>query len=120
MQRPVNARNDRSITGLFEVTAAPGFWPKLALYGFHYVSLIAGLVGRWLTRRRWRLTLPLAGFILYTLLIHLLLDAIPRYIFPTSVFWWVFAGIALGALGQQINFWEKRLSVNFVAIEKQS
>jgi hypothetical protein len=96
-------RTDRSAAGLIELVRAPGFWPKLALYGFHYLSLIAGVIGLWLTRRRWRLTLPLAGFILYTLLIHLVLDAIPRYIFPTSVFWWTFAGVALAALSRRFN-----------------
>jgi hypothetical protein len=46
------------------------------------------------------LALPLAGFILYTTLVHLALQAIPRYIFPTEVFWWVFAAVALTAVWQ--------------------
>ena len=81
--------------GLVAITGIEGFWPKLIVYLVQYVGLLAGLLGLWRTRRRWRLTLPLAGFILYTLLIHLVLEAIPRYIFPTLLFWWVFAGIAL-------------------------
>lgn len=95
-------RTDRTLTGLVAVTQAPGFWPKLALYVFHYAGLALGLIGMWLTRRQWRLTLPLIGFIVYTSLMHLLLDAIPRYIFPTTVCWYIFAGVAL---------WQMRLAV---------
>lgn len=93
-------RTDRTLNGLIAVTQAPGFWPKLALYVFHYAGLILGIAGMWLTRRQWRLTLPLIGFILYTSLMHLVLDAIPRYIFPTTLCWWAFAGAALVALWQ--------------------
>jgi 4-amino-4-deoxy-L-arabinose transferase-like glycosyltransferase len=93
-------RTDRTLTGLIAVTQAPGFWPKLALYTFHYTGLVLGIIGICLTRRKWRLTLPLIGFILYTSLMHLLLDAIPRYIFPTMVCWWAFAGVTLAALWQ--------------------
>jgi 4-amino-4-deoxy-L-arabinose transferase-like glycosyltransferase len=91
-------RNDRTLGGLLALTRADAFWPKLAVYLFHYIGLAFGLVGLWLTRRRWRVTLALAGFILYTSLLHLVLDAIPRYIFPTEVFWWVFAAGALVSL----------------------
>lgn len=93
-------RSDRTLTGLAALAQAPGFWPKLTLYGFHYAGLILGVVGIWLTRRQWRLTLPLIGFIVYTSLMHLLLDAIPRYIFPTMVCWWIFASAALAAAWQ--------------------
>ena len=93
-------RTDRTLNGLIAVTQAPGFWPKLALYIFHYAGLLLGAVGMWLTRHQWRLTLPLIGFIVYTSLMHLVLDAIPRYIFPTTVCWWVFAGAALAAVWQ--------------------
>ncbi|MAS37671.1 MAG: hypothetical protein CL610_26985 [Anaerolineaceae bacterium] len=89
---------DRTVSGLINLTTAPGFWPKLALYGFHYAGLLLGLIGMWLLRRRWRLILPLIGFIVYTTLLHLVLDAIPRYIFPTMVIWWVFAGVTLSSL----------------------
>ena len=94
-------RDDRSISGLVAITRADAFWPKLALYVFHYLALIAGVVGMWLTRKRWRLTLPLIGFIMYTSLIHLVLDAIPRYIFPTEIVWWVFAAVTLISGGTQ-------------------
>lgn len=89
---------DRTIDGLLRLTQAESFWPKLVIYLFHYVGLIAGLMGIWLTRRDWRLTLPLIGFIIYTTLVHLVLDAIPRYLFPMEIFWWVFATIAISSL----------------------
>jgi len=86
---------DRTWAGLGAVTTTEGFWPKLAVYAFHYTALLGGLAGLWLTRRRWRWTLPPALFIAYTTAAHLALEALPRYIFPTEVFWWVFAGAAL-------------------------
>jgi hypothetical protein len=35
------------------------------------------------------------GLIAYVTLVHLALYALPRYLFPTEVFWWVFAAAAL-------------------------
>jgi len=94
---------DRTPGGLLRLSQGDQFWPKLAIYLFHYTSLLAGVVGLWLTRRNWRVALPLAGFILYTTLIHLLLDALPRYLFPLSVIWWVFAGVALVAAWDRLR-----------------
>ncbi len=93
-------RDDRSLSGLITVTQADAFWPKLLLYVFHFTGIFAGLIGMWLTRERWQVTLSLMGFILYTTLIHLLLTALPRYIFPTELFWWVFAGVTLVSLSR--------------------
>ena len=90
-------RDDRSLGGLLALTRVEAFWPKLTIYAFHYVGLVAGLAGMWLTRRRWRVALPLIGFIIYTTLVHLVLLALPRYIFPTAIFWWVFAAAALSS-----------------------
>ncbi len=95
--------DDRSLDGLRALLGGQGFWPKLALYLFHYTALIAGAAGMWLTRRRWRVTLPLLGWPLYTTLVHFFLLALPRYIFPTTAIWWVFAAVALTAL------WDRRL-----------
>lgn len=89
---------DRSLGGLRALLGAQGFWPKLALYLFHYGALIIGVAGMWLTRRRWRVTLPLLGFVLYTTLVHLFLLALPRYLFPLEPVWWIFAAAALVAL----------------------
>ena len=91
-------RDDRTLSGLAALTQAESFWPKLALYVFHFIGLVGGLIGMWLCRGRWRVALPLAGFILYTLLIHLALTALPRYLFPAALFWWVFASAAAAAL----------------------
>jgi 4-amino-4-deoxy-L-arabinose transferase-like glycosyltransferase len=88
-------QDDRSIVGLAALAQAEQFWPKLAVYVFHYTALLAGLAGMWLYRRRWRLALPMIGFIVYTTLVHLILLALPRYVFPTEIFWWVFAGSAI-------------------------
>ncbi len=86
---------DRTISGLITLAQSEAFWPKFALYAFHFVGLIGGLLGMWLSRGRWQAALPLAGFILYTLLIHLVLTALPRYLFPLEFCWWVFASAAL-------------------------
>lgn len=91
-------RDDRTLSGLAALTQAESFWPKLALYVFHFTGLVGGVAGLWLCRGRWRVALPLAGFILYTLLIHLALTALPRYLFPAALFWWVFASVALAAV----------------------
>jgi 4-amino-4-deoxy-L-arabinose transferase-like glycosyltransferase len=97
-------RDNRTVSGLFEViTHGDAFWPKFSLYVFHYIGLIGGFAGMWLSRRQWRITLPFIGFILYTTLIHLVLTALPRYLFPNDVFWWVFAGIALWVAVENIR-----------------
>ena len=88
-------REDRSPGGLIALTRADAFWPKLSLYLFHFTALGFGLIGMWMTRRRWRLSLPLIGFIAYTSLVHLVMLALPRYVFPTELCWWVFAAAAL-------------------------
>ncbi|MEO8392564.1 MAG: phospholipid carrier-dependent glycosyltransferase [Chloroflexota bacterium] len=89
---------DRSLNGLIALTQANAFWSKLALYALHYAALIGGLAGIWLYRRQWPIALPLIGFIIYVTLVHLVLLALPRYIFPTEVFWWIFAAAALDRL----------------------
>ncbi len=86
-----------SLGGLVELVRGEGFWPKLLIYIWHYGGFLFGLVGMWLTRRQWRVSLALIGFLAYTSLLHLVLLALPRYIFPTHVFYLVFAGAALSA-----------------------
>ncbi|MBI5671520.1 MAG: glycosyltransferase family 39 protein [Chloroflexi bacterium] len=88
-------RHDRTPGGLLRLMQGDWFWPKLAIYVFHYAGLGLGLAGMWLARRQWRLALALVGFIAYTTLIHFVLDALPRYLFPTMAVWWVFAAVAL-------------------------
>ncbi|MGB1285138.1 MAG: ArnT family glycosyltransferase [Aggregatilineales bacterium] len=81
-----------------ELIRADGFLPRLLIYIWHYVALIGGLIGMWLTRHRWRLSLPLIGFIAYTTLLHLVVLALPRYIYPTYPVYWIFASVTLVAI----------------------
>lgn len=96
-------RDDRSLSGLIALTQGNSFWQKLLVYALHYFALIIGLVGMWRTRRNWRISLPLIGFIAYTTLIHLVLLALPRYIFPTMVFWWVFAAAGVSKESNELK-----------------
>ncbi|NWG18394.1 MAG: glycosyltransferase family 39 protein [Chloroflexi bacterium] len=89
---------DRSPVGLLRLAQGEWFWHKLVIYIFHYAGLLLGLAGLWVSRRNWRVAMPSFGFILYILLVHLVLDALPRYLFPAMVVWWAFAGVALSRL----------------------
>ncbi|MDQ7024998.1 MAG: glycosyltransferase family 39 protein [Anaerolineae bacterium] len=88
-------QDDFSLTGLWRLVNGDGFFPKLLIYIWHFTGLILGLVGMWLTRTRWQISLALVGFILYTTLLHLVIFALPRYIFPAMICYWMFAAIAL-------------------------
>jgi 4-amino-4-deoxy-L-arabinose transferase-like glycosyltransferase len=88
---------DRTLSGLVRLAGAEQFWPKLALYAFHYTALLLGLIGLVGSRQDWRRLAPLYGVFAYFLGIHLLLSAIPRYLFPLEMFLclfgaWVVAG----------------------------
>ncbi|HVU09892.1 MAG TPA: phospholipid carrier-dependent glycosyltransferase [Phototrophicaceae bacterium] len=96
-------RQDRSLGGLIALTRGDAFWPKLALYVFHAGGLIFGLIGMWIYRRRWQVALVLIGFIVYVTLVHLLVLALPRYLFPNEVFWWIFAAAALQSIFDQLT-----------------
>ncbi len=91
-------REDRSLAGIGQIIGGEQFFPKLLLYVFHAVTLIGGVIGAWRSRRQWRLTLPLLGFIAYVTLVHFFLLALPRYIFPTMLCW-----IVLGSLQFTVN-----------------
>lgn len=90
-------REDRSLDGLLAVFRADAFAQKALLYIFHFGALFFGMVGMWRTRRNWRISLILIGVIVYTLLVHLFLLALPRYLFPTALCWILFAAAALPA-----------------------
>lgn len=83
-------RHDRTLAGLRAVTRIESFWPKLALYVFHYAGLALGVAGMIGARRRWRDLLPLYGLIAYFVGIHLVLLALPRYLFPIYPALWIF------------------------------
>ena len=96
--------DDRRPGAMLDVLRAEGFASKLLVWAFHYVALAFGGLGIWLLRARWQLTLPLAGFALYTLAAHLVLHAEPRYIFPIEFALIVFASAAL------IQLYDRRAS----------
>jgi hypothetical protein len=87
-------RADRTLDGLIGLTMRDSFWIKLAVYVVHYTGLILGGFGlvRAVRRREKRSTaLLIAGVIAYFTAAHLVLLALPRYLFPTAVFWWILA-----------------------------
>lgn len=86
-------RRDRTVGGFFQLTQIEGFAVKLAVWIFHYAALVLGLAGMWLSRQFWRMTLALAGFVAYTVLIHFFLLALPRYLFPIEVPLLIFASV---------------------------
>ena len=92
------AIDDRSVDGFFAVLRIDGFLPKLITWVFHAGGVAFGLLGICWTRHRWPLTLPLIGFILYTIAVHFFLLALPRYIFPLEFIWLIFAGTAIPVL----------------------
>lgn len=88
-------QNDRTVGGLVEVFHIEGFLARLVIWVVHYLGMILGLIGMWLSRYAWRLTLPLIGFIIYTTLLHFVLLALPRYIFPVEVPFLIFSAITI-------------------------
>lgn len=96
-------QSDRSFSGLVTITQADAFWPKLALYIFHFGALFLGVIGVIAARKQWRVWLPLAAFIAYTLAVHFVLYALPRYLFPIMPLWWALAGVGLAACWKAIT-----------------
>jgi hypothetical protein len=84
---------ERTLDGLLRLVQSDGFWPKLVLYAFHYATLVFGALGMWVMRRLWRFTMPLVGFVVYVTLLHVVLLALPRYIFPTVIAWYIFSAL---------------------------
>jgi hypothetical protein len=88
------ARTDRSVDGLIALTRGDSFWIKLALYMVHYGGLVFGGIGliRLLRRRETRIrALITAAPVAYFSAVHLVLYALPRYLFPIMLFWWIWA-----------------------------
>lgn len=90
-----------SIEGFRFLLTGEGFWPKLIIYIWHYLSLIGGMIGMWFTRKNWRVSLVLIGFIVYTSLVHIVTLALPRYLFPAYPIWWIFAAVTI------VKIWDK-------------
>jgi 4-amino-4-deoxy-L-arabinose transferase-like glycosyltransferase len=83
--------------GLAVLVGDVTFWPKLAMYVFHFGTIALGLAAMWRTRNRWRETLPLALAIAVVSATYMLLTLIPRYLFPIMPLFTVFAAEALPA-----------------------
>ena len=96
------ARKDRSINGLIDLTQINSFWPKLALYIFHFGGLMLGTIGMWITRRQWRSVFAVYGIMGYFTGIHLILLALPRYLFPVYPAFWIFAAAVI------VMVWDRR------------
>ena len=90
-------QGDRSLEGLLQIARIEGFAAKSAIWFLHVFAIVFGLAGMWLYRRSWGRTLPLIGFATYTILVHLVLHAVPRYLFPIEFIWLIFAAVALNA-----------------------
>lgn len=84
-----------TISGLGEVLRGAGFVPKLLIYLTHGLGIGLGVIGMAVSWRRWETALVAFGLIAYVTLVHLVLLALPRYLFPTLPFWWCFAGVAV-------------------------
>jgi 4-amino-4-deoxy-L-arabinose transferase-like glycosyltransferase len=77
-----------------ELITGEGFFIKSLIYIWHYLAMGGTLLALWLKREQWRVLLVPGGFILYTSLLHLILLALPRYIFPVEPFLWCLAALA--------------------------
>ncbi len=88
-------REERSFAGLWRIAARPGFIVRLLVYGFHFTALGLALVGGVRSWTRWREWFPVYVAIAYPLVVHGLLPATPRYLFPMQPFLWVLAAAAV-------------------------
>lgn len=98
--------------GLWNLLTGEGFFVKLLIYIWHYLALIGGVIGMWLTRKQWKISLVLIGFIAYTTLLHFVVLALPRYIFPTYPFFWIFASVTIVAVWDSIRGKNKGADIN--------
>lgn len=97
-------RHDRTPGGLIDLTHIKAFWSKLALYVFHFAGLILGAGGMLLVWRRWRTLLLLYSVIAYFTGIHLVILALPRYLLPVYLVFWIFAAALI------VHWWQDRRS----------
>ncbi len=96
-------RHDGSAEGLIQLTRIEGFAIKLVIWFLHFFALLFGMAGIWLTRASWRQTAPLAGFLLYTMVIHFIVLDAPRYLFPNEIIWIIFAAMAVSKMVPRQN-----------------
>lgn len=90
------ASRDRTAAGLWRLVSSPGTLLRLAVVLFHVAALAGGLAGVLIVwgRRDW---MPVYTIPAYLLLVHAVLVATPRYVFPVHPFLWLFAAAALDA-----------------------
>jgi 4-amino-4-deoxy-L-arabinose transferase-like glycosyltransferase len=91
------SREDRSLRGLVRVASSWTFWVRVSVYFFHYAALLLAAAGVWATLSDWRRWSPIYATALYFLLVHALLPASPRYLFPLEPFLWVLGSAAIEA-----------------------
>ncbi len=101
-------RQNVSAERLLAVAQMEGFALKAATWIFHIGAIIMGMIGMWLTRHQIYFTFPVIGFVAYTIVAHLFLLALPRYLFPLEFIWLLFAGISAIRL---FDRWRRQVAV---------
>jgi hypothetical protein len=86
---------DFNLEGFLRLVNGNYFWLKLAMYAFHYGGILFGLAAIWQLRRRPEVWLIPVSLIVYLHTIHVVLLALPRYLFPTQIGWWVLAAVGI-------------------------
>lgn len=85
----------RGETPFSVVWQTQGFWHRLIIYIFHYVTLIGGIIGIILSCRQWRETLPIMGWIIYSVAVVAPLLIEPRYVFPVMPYLMILAASSM-------------------------
>jgi 4-amino-4-deoxy-L-arabinose transferase-like glycosyltransferase len=80
------------------IMQSDNFWPKLALYVFHFSALLGGVIGFVLALRQLGLRLVIYGVLGYFLAVHTVLTAVPRYLLPIEPIWILFTAFAVAAV----------------------
>lgn len=102
-------REDQSLDGLIDLTRIEAFWQKLAIYVFHFGALGLGALGMLLLWRQWRSLLPLYGVAIYFTGIHLLILALPRYLFPMLPAYTLFAAGTIALAWDRLRvMWQRQ------------
>lgn len=88
------------VASIQRLITADHFAAKAIMYVLHLGGMAAGVIGMWQTRKK-PATQLLAGFVSYTTLVHLVLLALPRYVFPAVVILWICAALPVATLIQR-------------------
>jgi hypothetical protein len=92
-------RSSRRPGDLVTLAVTPLVVLKLTFFAAHWLALLGGVAGlvRWC--RHWRQLLPLWTTILYFPTVHVVLTALPRYLFPIEPALWVAVGLLVADPG---------------------